>query len=170
NCNPCQTHVDTKSKLGSDGDPVSNSTLYRSLAGTLQYLTFTRPDLFYVVQKAGCPITRWSTSSYCVFLGDNLLSWSIKRHVILSRSSEEAEYHGVMNVVAETAWLQNLLLELHASLATATIVYRDNVSAVYLSTNPVQHHRTKHIEIYIHFVRDYVASGQVRVLHVPSRF
>ncbi|GKD64325.1 ribonuclease H-like domain-containing protein, partial [Tanacetum coccineum] len=41
---------------------------------------------------------------------------------------------------------------------------------VYLSTNPVQHQRTKHIEIDIHFVQEYVASGQVRVLHVPSRF
>ncbi|GKB33758.1 NBS-containing resistance-like protein [Tanacetum coccineum] len=62
------------------------------------------------------------------------------------------------------------LLELHAPLTTATLVYCDNVSAVYLTTNPVQHQRTKHIEIDIHFVRDYVASGQVRVLHIPSRF
>ena len=73
-------------------------------------------------------------------------------------------------MVAETAWIRNLLHELHHPLSTATIVYCDNVSAVYLSTNPVQHQRTKHIEIDIHFVRDYVASGQVRVLHVPSRF
>ncbi|GKE19204.1 ribonuclease H-like domain-containing protein, partial [Tanacetum coccineum] len=71
---------------------------------------------------------------------------------------------------AETAWVRNLLLELHAPLTTATLVYCDNVSVVYLSTNPVQHQRTKHIEIDIHFVRDYVASGHVRVLHVPSRF
>ncbi|GKE57907.1 ribonuclease H-like domain-containing protein [Tanacetum coccineum] len=55
-------------------------------------------------------------------------------------------------------------------LTTTTLVYFDNVSVVYLSTNPVQHQRTKHIEIDIHFVRDYVASGQVHVLHVPSRF
>ncbi|GKD94762.1 ribonuclease H-like domain-containing protein [Tanacetum coccineum] len=65
--------------------------------------------------------------------------------VTLSRSSAEAEYRGVANVVAETA-------------------------VVYLSTNPVQHQRTKHIEIDIHFVREYVASDQVCVLHVPSRF
>ena len=88
----------------------------------------------------------------------------------MSQSSTEAEYRGVANVVAETAWIRNLLCELHIPLSTATIVYCDNVSAVYLSTNPVQHQRTKHIEIDIHIVRDYVASGQVRVLHVPSRF
>nr|GEY23186.1 NBS-containing resistance-like protein [Tanacetum cinerariifolium] len=90
--------------------------------------------------------------------------------VTLSRSSAEAEYHGVANVVAETAWLRNLLFELHALLSTAAIVYCDNVSVVYLSTNPVQHQRTKHIEIDIHIVQDYVASGQVRVLHVQSTF
>ncbi|GKE01827.1 ribonuclease H-like domain-containing protein, partial [Tanacetum coccineum] len=189
NCNPCQTPVDTESKLGYDGDPFSDLTLYRSLAGALQYLIFTRPDLSYDVQQvclymhnprdphnsalkrilryvrgtidhglqlhvsstdqltaytdddwAGCPVTRWSTS----------------------------EYRGVANVVVETAWLRNLLLELHAPLSTTTIVYCDNVSAVYLSTNPVQHQRMKHIEIDIRFVCDFVASGKVRVLHVPS--
>jgi hypothetical protein len=48
------------------------------------------------------------------------------------------------------------------------LVYCDNVSAVYLSTNPVQHQRTKHVEIDLHFVRDRVAVGDVRVLHVPT--
>ncbi|GKE67225.1 ribonuclease H-like domain-containing protein [Tanacetum coccineum] len=218
-CNPSRTPVDTESKLGVDGDPVSDPTLYRSLAGSLQYLTFTRPDISYAVQQvclhmhdprephlsalkrilryvqgtlnyglqlfsssttdlvaysdadwAGCPTTRRSTSGYCVFLGNNLLSWSAKRQPTLSRSSAEAEYRGVANAVAETCWLRNLLRELHTPLSSATLVYCDNVSAVYLSSNPVQHQRTKHIEIDIHFVRDLVAAGQVRVLHVPSRY
>ncbi|GKB79011.1 ribonuclease H-like domain-containing protein [Tanacetum coccineum] len=90
--------------------------------------------------------------------------------VTLSRSSAEAEYRGVANVVAETTWIRNLLREFHNPLFTATLVYCDNVSAVYMSTNHVQHQRTKHIEIDIHFVRDMVARGQVRVLHVPSRY
>ncbi|GJZ04778.1 ribonuclease H-like domain-containing protein [Tanacetum coccineum] len=186
-CNPCKTPIDTESKLGCDDELVSDPTLYRCLAGALQYLTFTRPDLSYVAQQlhvffttqltaytdadwAGCPVTHRSASGYYVFLVDNLLSWFAKWQVTLSRSSAEAEYRGVANVVAETAWLQNLLLELHAPLSTVTIFYCDNVSVVYLSINPVQHHHIKHIEIDIHFVRDYVAPGQkpqIRVATMP---
>ncbi|GJY86951.1 ribonuclease H-like domain-containing protein [Tanacetum coccineum] len=101
---------------------------------------------------------------------DNLLSWSTKRQHTLSRSSAEAEYRGVANVVAETAWLRNLLRELHTPLLYVTLVYCDNVSAIYMTANPVQHQGTKHIKIDIHFVPDMVARGQVRVLHVPSRY
>lgn len=86
----------------------------------------------------------------------------------MSRSSAEAEYRGVTNAVAETCWLRQLLTELHLPPRCAAIIYCDNVSAMYMSANPVQHQRTKHIEIDLHFVRDKVSLGQAKVLHVPS--
>ena len=55
-------------------------------------------------------------------------------------------------------------------LSSATLVCCDNVSAIYQSPNSVKHQRTKHIEIAIHFVRDFVSVGHVRVLHAPSRY
>jgi hypothetical protein len=217
---PSSTPVDTKAKFNASfGNPYHDPSEYRSLAGALQYLTFTRPNISYVVQQVflfmhdprtqhmsalkriiryiqgtinlglhlyrsffnklisytdaywgGCPDTRRSTSGYYVYLGDNLISWSAKRQHTLSRSSAEAQYRGVANVVSESCLIRNLLLELHCPITKATLVYCDNVSAVYLSDNPVQHQRTKHIEMDIHFVREKVARGQVRVLHVPSRY
>ncbi|KAK9099594.1 hypothetical protein Syun_026639 [Stephania yunnanensis] len=219
-CKPSATPVNTKSKVSATASTVfDDPTLYRSLAGALQYLTFTRPDISYAVQQVclhmhdprvdhmsalkriiryvqgtldhglhlypsssstlvsytdadwgGCPDTRRSTSGYCVFLGDNLVSWSSKRQPTLSRSSARP------NIVGWPMWFpnhvgsRNLLLELHCPIKKATLVYCDNVSAIYLSGNPVQHQRTKHIEMDIHFVREKVARGQVRVLHVPSRY
>ena len=86
----------------------------------------------------------------------------------MSRSSAEAEYRAVVAAVAESCWIRQLLQELHRPVSSATVVFCDNVSAVYLAHNPVQHCRTKHIELDIHFVREKVALGAVRVLHVPS--
>nr|GEU43699.1 ribonuclease H-like domain-containing protein [Tanacetum cinerariifolium] len=94
---------------------------------------------------AGGPAMRRSTSGYCVNLGDNLLMWTSKRQDMLSRSSAEAEYCVAANDVAETSWIRNLLRELHTPLFTATLVYCDNVSGVYMSANPIQHQHTKHI-------------------------
>jgi hypothetical protein len=205
-------------KLAADsGPPVRDPSQFRSIAGTLQYLTFTQPDIAYAVQQvclhmhdprdshlaamkrilrylrgtpdyglllrrsrstdlavytdadwAGCPDTRRSTSGYAVFLGDNLVSWSAKRQTVVSRSSAEAEYRAIANGMAEATWLRQLLLELQAPLSRCTLVYCDNISAVYLSNNPVQHQRTKHVEIDLHFVREKVVIGQVHVLHVPT--
>lgn len=217
-CNPTTTPVDTTGKLSATaGNLISDPQSYRQLAGALQYLTITRPDICYAVQQiclfmhaprdphlhflkrvlryvkgtidhglhissssahaliaysdadwGGCPDSRRSTSGFCVFIGDNLISWSSKRQPTVSRSSAEAEYRAVANAVAETTWIRNLLLELHCPIKQATVVFCDNVSAIYLTGNPVQHQRTKHVELDIHFVREKVRLGQVRVLHVPS--
>jgi hypothetical protein len=218
NCHSISTPIDTQAKLSSThGRPCHDPTLYRSLAGALQYLTLTRPDLQYAVQQvclfmhaprdvhfqlikrilryvrgtthfglqlhrrssldlitysdadwAGCPDTRKSTSGFCVFLGDNLISWSSRRQPTVSRSSAEAEYRAVANCIAESCWVRQLLQELHHPPSRATVVYCDNVSAMYMSENPVQHQRTKHIEIDLHFIRDRVALGEAKVLHVPT--
>jgi len=62
-------------------------------------------------------------------------------------------------VVSESCWLQNLLLELHCPIHKTALLYCDNVSAIYLVSNPIQHQHTKHIKMDIHFVRKKLARG-----------
>ncbi|GJU54746.1 ribonuclease H-like domain-containing protein [Tanacetum coccineum] len=97
----------------------------------LQLYSFTTSSLvaYSCAEWGACPTTRHSTSGYCVFLGNNLLSWSSKRKYTLSRSSAEVEYHDIAIVVAETSWLQNLFQELHSPLHPATI---DQVATGYV--------------------------------------
>jgi hypothetical protein len=185
-CKPCTTPVNLQAKLAGDSrPPVEDASQFWSIAGTLQYLTFTRPDIAYAVQqiclhmhdpqephltvmkrilrylqgtpdydllrrssssdlviytdvdRVGCPDTRRSTSGYAVFLRDNLVSWLTKRQIVVSRSSAEAEYRAIANGVAEATWLRQLLHELQTPPSRCTLVYCDNISVVYLSTNPV---------------------------------
>jgi hypothetical protein len=134
----------------------------------LRRSSYSDPVIYTDADWARCSDTRRSTSGYAVFLGDNLMSWSAKRQTVVSRSSVEAEYRAVTNGVAEATWLRQLLYELQSPPSWYTLVYFDNISATYLSTNPVQHQHTKHVEIDLHFVRERVTIGQVRVLHVPT--
>jgi hypothetical protein len=103
-----------------------------------------------------------------VFLVANLVCWVAKQQPVVSRSSAKAEYRVVANGVAEASWMRQLLHELNSPLQRVTLVYCDNVSAVYLSTNLVQHQRTKHVKIDLHFVRERVAAGDVQFLSVPT--
>jgi hypothetical protein len=74
----------------------------------------------------------------------------------------------VANGVAEASWIRHLLHELHSPLQRAILIYCDNVITVYLSTNHVQHQRTKHVEIDLHFVCERVAACDIRVLSIPT--
>nr|GEX09230.1 ribonuclease H-like domain-containing protein [Tanacetum cinerariifolium] len=147
NCNPSRTPVDTKSKLGATGDMVSDSTLSESC----RILRYVRGTLDY-----GLQLFSSSTTNLVAYLDADWAGCPTTRRSNLA------------NAVAETCWLRNLLFKLHTPLSSTTLVNCDNISAVYLSCNPVQHQCRKHIEIDIHFVRELVICGHIRVPHVLS--
>jgi len=86
-----------------------------------------------------------------------LISWCARKQTTVSRSSTEAEYKALANATAEMMWVQKLLQELKVPHPPAARLWCDNLGAKYLSTNPIFHARTKHIEIDFHFVRERVA-------------
>ena len=104
-----------------------------------------------------------------MFFGPNLIAWQARKQATVSRSSTEAEYKAVANATAEIMWVQSLLRELKVSPTQPPVLWCDNIGATYLSTNPVFHARTKHIEVDYHFVRERVAQKLLQIKFVSSK-
>ena len=117
---------------------------------------------------AGCPDTRRSTTGWCMFLGDALISWRCKKQDRVSKSSIEAEYHAMSAACSKIVWLRGLLKELGFPQTTSTPLHADNTSAIQITTNPVFHERTKHIEVDCHSIRDTLDSRVISLPHVSS--
>ena len=189
--------------LGKSGD----SSFYRSMIGSLLYLTASRLDISYSVgvcaryqanpkeshmialkrimkyvktttdfgvqyskntndvlvgysdtDQVGNADDRKGTSGGCFYVGNNLVSWMSKKQNSISLSIAEAEYIAAGNCCTKLLWMQKLLHDYGICQEHLTI-YCDNTSAINIFKNPVQHSRTKHIEIRHHFIRELVEDG-----------
>ena len=118
---------------------------------------------------AGCKETRRSTTGFCTQLGENLISWSAKRQPTVAKSSTEAEYRALTAAAQEVTWLSALLKDLNIHQYQSTLIHCDNLSAVYLSTIPALHNRSKHFDTDFHYIREQVALGLIETLHISAQ-
>ena len=117
---------------------------------------------------AGSLIDRRSTTGYCTFLGGNLVTWRSKKQNVVARSSAEAEFRAMAQGVCELLWLKIILRDMRIKLEGPMRLYCDNKSAISIAHNPVQHDRTKHIEIDRHFIKEKLESGLICTPYVST--
>ena len=102
----------------------------------------------------GSVIDKRSTSGYCTFVGGNLVTWRSKKQTVVARSSAEAEFRAMAQGVCELLWIKIILTELKLAPSGSMRLYCDNKAAINIAHNPVQHDRTKHVEIDRHFIKE----------------
>nr|GEV64818.1 retrovirus-related Pol polyprotein from transposon TNT 1-94 [Tanacetum cinerariifolium] len=118
---------------------------------------------------AGCPMTRRSTTGYCILLEQSLVSWKSKKQGVVSRSSTEAEYRAMALTCCEVTWLVSLLKDFRLKDLGPIDLKCDNKATIYIAANRPFHARTKHIEIDCHYVRDQIKRGEVLPSYVSIK-
>jgi hypothetical protein len=114
---------------------------------------------------AGCKVDRKSTSGTCQFLGRSLVSWSSKKQTSVALSTAEVEYVAAGQCCAQLLWMRQTLWDFGYNPSKVPLLC-DNESAIRMADNPVEHSRTKHIDIWHHFLRDHQQKGGIEVFYI----
>ncbi|GJT21193.1 putative ribonuclease H-like domain-containing protein [Tanacetum coccineum] len=143
--------------------------LYRSMIGSLMYLTAFRPDIMF----ADCACSRFQVTLKTSHLSAvkrifrRLISWQCKKQTIVATSITEAEYDAVANYYGQVLWIQNQMLDYGFNFMN-TKIYIDNQSTICIVKNLVYHSKTKHIAIRHHFIRDAYEKKLIQVLKIHT--
>ena len=122
---------------------------------------------FSDVDYAGDKVDRKSTSGTCHFLGRSLVCWSSKKQNCVSLSTAESEYIVARSCYAQLLWMKQTLKDYGIHLNNVPL-YCYNESTIKIANNPVQHSKTKHIQIRHHFLRDHVMKEDIDIIHVNT--
>eukprot|EP00253_Pinus_taeda_P015702 PITA_15702 len=175
----------SKEDSSKDFDP----SLYKSIVGSLMYLTASRPNIMLAVSlisrfmerpkeahwQVAKRILRYakddrkSTSGYVFHMGSGAISWASKKQPIVALSTTEAEYVAATAAACQAVWMRRMLRSLGQEQAKATVIFRDNSSAIALSKNSVFHKRTKHIDTRFHYISELVSNGEIVLEHCRTQ-
>ena len=111
---------------------------------------------------------RCTISSYCFNMDGGALLWGSKKQELVTLSTAEAEYDAAMHASKEAIWLCRLIDDLVLHINNSTMLLCDNQSAVYLVHSDNYHTRTKHIDIWYHFIHNIIECGEIKLLYCPT--
>src|SRR5947199_2604157 len=104
----------------------------------------------------------FSPSLVPLFLGKQ------KKQTTVAQSTVESEYAAMAHAAKEMVWLQYLLKDLGMSKYAPTTILCDNQGAISLAKNPTHHAKTKHVDVQLHFIRDHIEKGTIKVEYCPT--
>ncbi|KAM0055171.1 putative RNA-directed DNA polymerase [Helianthus debilis subsp. tardiflorus] len=149
--------------------------IIKYLKGTVGHGILFRPNRHLKIQAytdadwAGNKDDRRSTSGYFTLVGGNLVTWKSKKQKVVALSSAEAEFRGIARGLAEVLWIHKLLSEIGFLQTEPSKIMCDNQAAIQISENPVQHDRTKHVEVDRHFIKEKLEAKIVELPFIPSK-
>ncbi|KAJ2911505.1 hypothetical protein MD484_g8909, partial [Candolleomyces efflorescens] len=154
-----------------------STTHWDSFIHVIQYIKGTKDHRLTLGGKdfvlSGYSDANWETElhrhsilGYTFSTDTGVVSWSLKKQPIITLSSTESKYVTLTHAAKEAKWLQSLAQEIlpvvglgpYIEKFQPTTLYCDNLGAIKLSTNPVYHACTKHIDIHFHFIRQIITS------------
>jgi hypothetical protein len=118
---------------------------------------------------AGDQDDRRSTSGYVFMFSGGAVAWSSKKQPVVSLSTTEAEFISAAHCACQVVWMRRVLETLNCKQVTPTVIYCDNMSTIKLAKNPVMHGRSKHIDVWFHFLRELFQKGVIELKQCNSR-
>ena len=107
---------------------------------------------------------------FCVHCSRGLSpTWKSKKQPVVARSSAEAKFRAMAQGICELLWIKIILGDLGVQWEGSMKLYCDNKSAINIAHNPVQHDRTKHVEVDRHFIKEKLESGLICTPYVSTK-
>ncbi|GJV02603.1 putative ribonuclease H-like domain-containing protein [Tanacetum coccineum] len=164
------TPIESNKPLVKDEDGVDVDVhVYRSMIGSLMYLTASRPDIMFAV----CACARFQVTPKASHLNAvkrifrRLISWQCKKQTIVANYTTGVEYVAVASCCGQVLWIQDQMMDYGFNFMN-TKIHIDNESTISVIKNPVAHSRTKHIEIQFHFIRDCYEKRLIEVIKIHT--
>ncbi|RVW17554.1 Retrovirus-related Pol polyprotein from transposon RE1 [Vitis vinifera] len=159
---PSEDHMDAVMRILHYLKSSPRKGLMFSKNGHLKVVGYTNADW------AGNITNRKSTTGYFTFVGGNLVTWRSKKQKVVALSSAEAEFQGMVKEICELIWLKKLLAEIGVAPSSEMNLFCDNTAAIAISHNPVQHDRTKHVEVDRNFIKQNLEEKIIQLPFVKS--